>query len=212
VGVTRGASSSDWRIWCRQVSASIDRRPSRPVILLRGLPARAGLLRRFQTDSRAGSARDEKKPAVVMSNTYADLQDFTGATGLEPATSGVTGRSWRLRVCPGIGGNSPRERGISPLARYPLCGHRRALAAASQGLRRDERGMSRRLIRQHPLLLRSGVRNSRPGECRFARPCVRAAGPTGHVTIPEEVVTCSPGLTASRSPIAHVGLLGPEYG
>ncbi len=24
-----------------------------------------------------------------MSNTYANLQDFTGATGLEPATSGV---------------------------------------------------------------------------------------------------------------------------
>jgi hypothetical protein len=43
-----------------------DLRLIRPVILLRGLPATAGSLRRFQADSRAGSARDEKKPAVVM--------------------------------------------------------------------------------------------------------------------------------------------------
>src|SRR6266480_490647 len=48
-------------------------------------------LRRFQADSRAGSARGEKKPADIMSNTYANLQDFTGATALEHATSGVTG-------------------------------------------------------------------------------------------------------------------------
>src|SRR5438093_2407867 len=52
-----------------------------PVILLRGLPATAGFFRRFQADSRAGSARGEKKPAVVMSNTYANLQDFYGSDG-----------------------------------------------------------------------------------------------------------------------------------
>jgi hypothetical protein len=34
---------------------------------------------------------------------------LTGATGLEPATSGVTGRSWRLRV----------ERGYAWIAGYP---------------------------------------------------------------------------------------------
>ncbi len=45
------------------------------------LPARFGSLRRFQADSRAGSARDEKKPAVVMSKTYTDLQDFYGSDG-----------------------------------------------------------------------------------------------------------------------------------
>jgi hypothetical protein len=56
----------------------------------RGLPATAGSLRRFQPDSRAGSARDEKKPAVVMSNTYADLQDFYGSDGTRTPTSGVT--------------------------------------------------------------------------------------------------------------------------
>jgi hypothetical protein len=45
-----------------------------------------------------GPALDEKKPAVVMSNTYADLQVFTGATRLEPATSGVTGVPKTLNV------------------------------------------------------------------------------------------------------------------
>src|SRR6266849_4651110 len=56
-------------------------RPTWPVILLRGLPASAGSLPRFQADSLAGSARDEMKPAVVTSNTYADLQDFYGSDG-----------------------------------------------------------------------------------------------------------------------------------
>ncbi|MDQ3881121.1 MAG: hypothetical protein M3295_08625, partial [Chloroflexota bacterium] len=52
-------------------------------------------LRGSQADPRAGSTRDEKKPAVDYAkrgNKHADLQDFTGATGLETATSGVTGR------------------------------------------------------------------------------------------------------------------------
>jgi hypothetical protein len=47
-------------------------------------------------DFRPILARDlrgmQKKPAVDMSKTYTIRRDFTGATGLEPATSGVTGR------------------------------------------------------------------------------------------------------------------------
>src|SRR5439155_22761701 len=58
----------------------------------RGIPATAGSLRGFPADSRAGSARDEEKPAVGMSKTYTVCRGITGATGLEPATSGVTGR------------------------------------------------------------------------------------------------------------------------
>ncbi len=61
--------------------ARVDLRLPRPVILLRGFPAIGGSLRRFQADSRAGSARDEKKPAVVMSITSTDLQDFYGSDG-----------------------------------------------------------------------------------------------------------------------------------
>jgi hypothetical protein len=66
---------------CFCVRRRQDLRLSWPVILLRGLPARSGSLRQFQADSGAGSARDEKKPAVDMSNTYADLQDFYGSDG-----------------------------------------------------------------------------------------------------------------------------------
>ena len=90
-----------WVMTCEAVRACgrtlEDLRSPRPVI--RGLPATAGSLRRFQADSGAGSTRDEKKPAVVMSNTYTDLQGFYGSDGtrtcdlreLEPATSGVIG-------------------------------------------------------------------------------------------------------------------------
>ena len=45
-----------------------DLRPTWPVVLLRGLPATAGSLRGFEGDSPAGSARDEKKPAVDCAN------------------------------------------------------------------------------------------------------------------------------------------------
>ena len=41
---------------------------------------------------------------------------FTGATGLEPATSGVTGRSWRLRAKARIGGDLRREQSLTTLA------------------------------------------------------------------------------------------------
>ena len=65
-------------------------------------------------DSRAGSTRDPWRPAVVCA--YAGRQKipicryFTGATGLEPATSGVTGRRsnqlnyapWRAGHCTGL--------------------------------------------------------------------------------------------------------------
>jgi len=72
-----------WVMTCEAVRACgrtlEDLRSPRPVI--RGLPATAGSLRRFQADSGAGSTRDEKKPAVVMSNTYTDLQGFYGSDG-----------------------------------------------------------------------------------------------------------------------------------
>src|SRR5919198_2871601 len=76
---------SEARSACKRASlcdrARQDLRLSWPVIPFRGLAARPGSLRQFQADSRAGSARDEKKPAVVMSNTCIDLQDFYGSDG-----------------------------------------------------------------------------------------------------------------------------------
>src|SRR5207247_1724423 len=64
------------------------------------LPATPGSLRRFDADSRAGSARDKTtRRSFTRKPTTQKLirRDFTGATGLEPANSGVTGRSWRFR-------------------------------------------------------------------------------------------------------------------
>jgi hypothetical protein len=49
----------------------------------------------------------KKKPTVDMSKTYMICRAFTGATGLEPATSGVTGRYGLNRysgLAPGITG------------------------------------------------------------------------------------------------------------
>ena len=63
----------------------------------------------------------------------------TGATGLEPATSGVTGRSWRLRADRGSAGIPGARRCFRPLR----CGDSRVPAAVTGDLLRDERGMRR---------------------------------------------------------------------
>ena len=76
-------------------------RVERPVCPFKGLAPFEEADREFFCGSGAGSARDEKKPAVDMSKIPPICRTFTGATGLEPATSGVTGRSRSLR--PGRG-------------------------------------------------------------------------------------------------------------
>src|SRR6266571_8667730 len=48
---------------------------------MRGLPVRAGSLRRFQADSGAGSARDEKEAGGRYVKDIYDLQDFYGSDG-----------------------------------------------------------------------------------------------------------------------------------
>src|SRR5204863_7350667 len=105
-----------WPCWSHHAlsaDAGSDLRPPQPVILFRGLPASVGSLRRFQADSRAGSTRDEKKPAVVMSNTCTDLQDFDGSDGtrtrdLRRDRPGqvVSGPSGDRRACPSRAGLS----------------------------------------------------------------------------------------------------------
>jgi hypothetical protein len=62
---------------------------------------------------------------------------FTGATGLEPATSGVTGRSRSLRSGRGSAGIP----GISRASRTSSCGDCRAPAGTCGDLARDQGGM-----------------------------------------------------------------------
>ena len=61
----------------------------------------------------------------------------TGATGLEPATSGVTGRSWRFRPERGLAGICTVSRALRPFR----CGDSRVRAGVAGSLVRDERGM-----------------------------------------------------------------------
>jgi SAM-dependent methyltransferase len=76
--------------------------------------------------------------------------DETGATGLEPATSGVTGRSWRFRGGRGSAGIPPASRAFRPRP----CGDWRVRAGTSGDLVRDERGMGR-----CPTGKRNGIQN-----------------------------------------------------
>jgi hypothetical protein len=70
----------------------------------------------------------------------------TGATGLEPATSGVTGRSCRCRAHADWAGICGESRTFHPLS----CGEWRARAGASGDLLRDGCGMQRCLIGEQP--------------------------------------------------------------
>jgi hypothetical protein len=94
-------------------------------------------------------------------------RDFTGATGLEPATSGVTGRSWRFRAERGLAGIPAVSGSFRPCG----CGDSRVLAGASGSLLRDERGMRRCLHCERGENLRGCLRRLRcaPSSRTFAR-------------------------------------------
>ena len=107
--------------------------------LMRGLPARAGSLRRFQADSGAGSARDEKAAGGRYVKDIYDLQDFYGSDGTRTRD---LRRDRPVLVFPGwaeVGGDSGREQGFQA----PSCGDSRASAGAPGRLLQDERGMKR---------------------------------------------------------------------
>ena len=61
------------------------------------------------------------------------LRRKTGATGLEPANSGVTGRSWRLRPGRGLAGISGKSRTFR-LSVAGIRGDWRELPAGSCGM------------------------------------------------------------------------------
>src|SRR5947209_13051967 len=91
----------------------------------------------------AGSKRPRSSARVALARATKqfDVQapQWEGATGLEPATSGVTGRSWSRRSGRGSAGITGASRAFQP----PPCGVRRAPAGASGDLLRDEREMLR---------------------------------------------------------------------
>jgi hypothetical protein len=76
-------------------------------------------------------------PTQTTENLICRASGETGATGLEPATSGMTGRSRRLREGWGQAGFPAVSRPFQPLRG----GDSRVRAGASGSLVRDERGM-----------------------------------------------------------------------
>ena len=101
----------------------------------------------------------------------------TEATGLEPATSGVTGRAWRFRAERPYAGMSGMSRGF-PTRRCGDCRTRRGLAGSSEGCavatkgntagwERDVGGRAAR----NGLLLSAGPSASGAGERRGSDPC-----------------------------------------
>jgi hypothetical protein len=69
--------------------------------------------------------RQQKMPICRMFST--------GATGLEPATSGVTGRSWRFRPEWGLAG-VPARAGLFDRAVAGIAGYGRGFPATSRGM------------------------------------------------------------------------------
>ena len=72
-------------------------------------------------------------------HAYLQALRETGATGLEAATSGVTGRAWSFGVERGSAGISDKSRPFAHLR----CGDYRVSARPSEDLPRDMRGMKR---------------------------------------------------------------------
>ena len=75
--------------------------------------------------------------APKWATNTAICSESTGATGLEPATSGVTGRSWSLRARRELAGISAMSGTFCLVA----CGDRRVPAGVTADLPRDVRGM-----------------------------------------------------------------------
>jgi hypothetical protein len=75
----------------------------------------------------------ERKQAVYCAKNISICRTSAGATGLEPATSGVTGRSWCFRPERGSAGIPGASKLSNPDA-AGICGCRRELPAASCGM------------------------------------------------------------------------------
>jgi hypothetical protein len=115
-----------------------------------GVDKKIARCRRFRSELTARAARllparTVRAPSKTTERAVCRQIVRAGATGLEPATSGVTGRSWHFRHERGSAGIPGRSRPFSPAH----CGDRRVPAGIPGSLVRDQRGMSRCLIRKH---------------------------------------------------------------
>ena len=104
---------------------------------LRELPALADYLRGFSCGMCAGSPEAGGRSRLGERTKRSMCRDFTGATGLEPATSGVTDRKRPSGPVPRHAGTRRESRAFHPL----LTGDLRAPAGVSDDLVRDVRGM-----------------------------------------------------------------------
>ena len=154
----------------------------------RRVPARAGLVAQTRRDRRlwiylicryfsahytfvvpwrlGHEAEDPRQIRQHKVTFYRHFKD-TGATGLEPATSGVTGRFSSFRVDREFAEFSAKSRPFRPVSR----GDRRVLAGAPGDLLRYLRGMRRCYIRQHRSTagcLASGRHRTRRAEALLA--------------------------------------------
>jgi hypothetical protein len=114
-----------------------DLRPTWPVILLRDSrrpPARCGDFRPILGRDLRGVERSRRS---LCQTHLLICRSFTGATGLEPTTSGVTGRSWRLRAERGLAGICGVSRAFRPLALRGLPGIRLSFRRLPAGSARD---------------------------------------------------------------------------
>jgi hypothetical protein len=89
-----------------------DRRLCGPGKALREFAAPAGFMRRFPCGMCAGWMEAGGRTRLARQQKMPICRDFTGATGLEPATSGVTGR----RSVPTTEPGDERLKGISEWA------------------------------------------------------------------------------------------------
>jgi hypothetical protein len=118
-------------------NATLDLRPFRPASGMRVFPAATGSRRPSPGGMSAGSLEAGGRLRLDRQQKRPICRNFTGATGLEPATSGVTGRSWHLRAARDWAGITGESRALRPWR----CGDSRASAGASGDLLRDVCGM-----------------------------------------------------------------------
>jgi hypothetical protein len=104
---------------------------------VRGLPASGGPGRLFRCGIYAGWKEAGGRLCPTRQQKSRFCRDFTGVPALEPATSGVTGRSWRFRLERGLAGIPAVSRGLPTVALRGFAGLGGSFRRAPAGYVRD---------------------------------------------------------------------------